>query len=148
MALGFDEVMANQRPIELGRAAEAGETTVLLVDDDQGVRRVLEHMVSLLGFRTCSAGNAEDALALAATQSVQLLVCDVTLPRLNGYELARRLTSDSPETRVLFISGYSGEALADRYGHVEDAPHLAKPFTFAALAAAIGDLVAAEQLAA
>ncbi len=140
--------MVDTRPSELGHPAEAGDTTVLLVDDDQGVRRVLEHMVSSLGFRTLAAPSAEEALAVAAKDSVQVLISDVALPRMSGYELARRLTGESPETRALFISGYSPEALADRYGRVEDAPHLAKPFTCAALAAAIGDLLATEQLAA
>jgi CheY-like chemotaxis protein len=140
--------MIESTPIQCDDSRRVVEATVLLVDDDHGVRRVLERMVSLLGFRTLSAGDADQALALAEVASVRLLVCDVALPRLNGYELARRITADSPETRVLFISGYSLDTLADRYGHVEDAPHLAKPFTFDALAGAIRRLVAAERLAA
>ncbi len=140
--------MANENLTEANEGTSVGERTVLLVDDDRGVRLVLERMVVSLGFRVLSAPSGEEALALALTEPVSVLVCDVALPRMNGYEVARRLSADSPETRVLFISGYSRDVLAERDGHMEGAPHLAKPFAFAAFAAAIADLMAGEQLAA
>jgi CheY-like chemotaxis protein len=126
-----------------GRTPAAAELTLLLVDDDEAVLRCLGQMVSSLGFRVVSAASAEEALVLAATEPVHLLVCDVALPRLSGYELAGSLSERSPGLATLFISGYSRDALRDRYGDAGNALHLAKPFRLGALAEALTVLVEA-----
>lgn len=84
------------------------------------------------GFNVRTAASAEEALDLEAHTPVDLLVTDVILPTIKGPELANRIRERSPHTRVLFISGYTGNALTP-----EDLRHgngfLPKPFGTTAL---------------
>ncbi len=74
------------------------------------------------------AGSAEEALAAAQGQAIDLLITDVMLPGIHGPELARGMQQAAPRLKTLFISGYTGEEHVPASGHF-----LAKPFTLAAL---------------
>lgn len=105
---------------------------VLIVDDERAVRDLVAAALSRAGFEVRTACSAEEALDLEARRPVDLLVTDVILPSLSGPELAERIRRRSPHTRVLFMSGYTGNALsADdlRNGNA----FLAKPFGTTAL---------------
>lgn len=109
------------------------ELTVLLVEDDENLRAVIRAALAGLGFRVLVAASSEEAVPLANTASIDLLVTDVVLPGQNGLDLADRLATDDPNLRVLVMSGYPATALArfgPRAGSIEV---LAKPF-------ALGDL--------
>ena len=108
-----------------------GTETVLLVEDEQDVRWLARVALAANGYTVLEAGSGEEALAVAAAHAgrIHLLVTDVVMPRLGGRGLADRLTADRPDTRVLYLSGYSGEA-AVRSG----VAFLQKPFTPAVLA--------------
>lgn len=103
--------------------------TILLVEDDPEVRRLLERALALQGHRVISAAGGEEALEAARRHPgpIDLLITDVIMPGRSGPSLARELQSSRPEMRVLFISGYPGEEL-ERHGVPRDAELLPKPF--------------------
>ncbi|HKH46002.1 MAG TPA: ATP-binding protein [Thermoanaerobaculia bacterium] len=91
-----------------------GSETVLLVEDEDEVRKVLHQILIGKGYRVFQAGSGEEALAISRLHrgAVHLLLTDVTMPRMKGTELASRLLSERPQTRVIFMSGYNEERLS------------------------------------
>jgi two-component system, cell cycle sensor histidine kinase and response regulator CckA len=111
------------------REREGGEReTILVVDDESGIRELIRKILRREGYRVLEAGNAEEAVAAARGQAVDLVITDIMLPGINGPELARRMQQAAPQLKALFISGYTGQAIIP-----PGAPFLAKPFTLAAL---------------
>ncbi len=109
--------------------------TVLVVEDEGGIRALIRKILQKQGYRVFEASRAEEALRIAdeRPEPIHLLLTDVIMPGMNGRELADRLTSMRPELKVLFISGYSDEELAG-YGPLpEGAAFLQKPFSLATL---------------
>ncbi len=109
--------------------------TILLTDDEAGVRAPLRRILEDSGYRVMDAGGGEEALALAQEldEPIHLLLTDVVMPGMSGDELARRLTAERPAVKILFMSGYSQEAIAT-HGHlVAGAGFLPKPFSAADL---------------
>jgi two-component system cell cycle sensor histidine kinase/response regulator CckA len=103
--------------------------TVLIVDDDAIVRRVIQGHLSNAGYRIFEAEDGQEALeVLERTGSVNLVIVDLVMPRLNGPTLVAELRRERPSQPVLLMSAYPAEreALEDeRPGH----PFLPKPFT-------------------
>ena len=111
-------------------------TTILLTDDEAGVRGPLRRILEDSGYRVIEAGDGEEALAVAEGLygPIHLLLTDVVMPGMSGGELARRLGESRPKMKVLFISGYSPEAVATNGNLVAGSSFLPKPFS-------AGDLV-------
>ena len=126
-----DEPGERARPLEV-----YGSETVLLVDDDEPVRGVLESMLRRHGYKVLSAGSADEALRHCDGHNglIDVMVTDVVMPRLDGPTLARQIRAKRPEVRVLYISGYSGSKPPQLAGNEA---FLEKPFTPEALAASI-----------
>ncbi|MGE0432444.1 MAG: PAS domain S-box protein [Planctomycetota bacterium] len=117
-----------------------GDETVLLVEDEAMVRKLTTRILSRLGYRILQASDGEEALrvmAQAGPDAIDLLVTDVVMPRMGGRELARRIRDLRPGLRVLFVSGYSDEAIAMD----EPSAFLQKPFTMQLLAQRIRELL-------
>jgi signal transduction histidine kinase len=112
------------------RRGPRGHETVLLVEDQAPLRNILREALQLLGYRVLVAGDGEAAIATARRlrSRLDLLVTDVVMPRLDGCELARRLTAERPGLRVLYMSGH-GLDTATRRGMVEGSTLLEKPFS-------------------
>ena len=125
-------------------ASASGCETVLLVEDDDRVRRFVRNVLKKGGYRVLEAGRAEDALQIVQTHHgpIDLLLTDVVMPGLNGRELAQRVVALQARTRVLFMSGYSNDAILQRGVSAGDAGFIQKPFTIDALAAKIRDVLA------
>ncbi|HET8580722.1 MAG TPA: response regulator [Nitrospiraceae bacterium] len=104
-------------------------TTILLVEDERGVRDLMRSMLLQRGYIVLFAGDSQEALNIAGMyrESIDLLITDVVMPGVNGPELARRLRALRPNLRVLFISGLMQEATI-RSAPLSDAGFLAKPF--------------------
>jgi len=102
--------------------------TILVVDDESGIRELIRKILLREGYRVLEAGSAEEALTLAQDQSIDLLIADVMLPGIHGPELARRMQQAAPGLKTLFISGFTGEEKIPA-----GARFLAKPFTLRAL---------------
>src|SRR3954467_1704621 len=105
----------------------ASGRSVLLVEDDEHVRLVLSLTLELAGYEVVAAGDAEHALSLARLlPAMDLVVCDVGLPRLSGVELVRLLREGREDLAVLYIPGHA-EATVARLGLDGDEPCLRKP---------------------
>src|SRR4051812_44888427 len=83
-----------------------GDTHVLVVDDEPLIRDTLSEYLTQEGFRVFARDSAEDALALAAGQRIDVALCDVQLPGMDGIELLRGLLRINPETSVLLITAF------------------------------------------
>jgi PAS domain S-box-containing protein len=122
-----------------------GTETVLVVEDDPSVRRLAVLGLSANGYAVLEAGDAGEAVELAATAArIDLLVSDVVMPGMRGPELAVRLRQMRPEIRLLLVSGHAGtrEAFRDNEGKVIQL--LAKPFTPDRLAHKVREILDAE----
>ncbi len=119
-------------------ASAGGDETILLVEDREDVRGLTVELLRRLGYRVLAAGSGEEALSLAGAHRgpIDLLLTDVVMPHLGGRELARRLLAARPAMRVLFMSGFAGEALAGAAGGAPEAL-LEKPFTAEGLTRAV-----------
>jgi signal transduction histidine kinase len=114
-----------------------GHETILLVEDDPGVRAAARRILARQGYGVIEAASGEEALshAQSRTQPIHLLLADLLMPGLTGAETARRLLASRPQTRVLFMSGYSDEAVSAQ--GVDPAALVAKPFTAEVLLVAV-----------
>jgi two-component system, cell cycle sensor histidine kinase and response regulator CckA len=113
-----------------------GNETILLVEDQETLREVVQETLQDLGYTLLVAEGADAALALAAAHEgpIHLLLSDVVMPRVSGPELATRLASLRPEVKVLFMSGYTNDVLGRTGAGLHAAPLLDKPFTCDGLA--------------
>jgi len=113
-----------------------GSETILVVDDEEGVREVAVMSLASQGYKVLSAESGAQALELAASESgpIHALITDAAMPGMNGPALAKRLRELRPQTRVLYMSGYAEDsAVRDDTLRHGDA-FLQKPFSLDALA--------------
>ncbi len=121
----------------------AGSETILLVEDDASVREMISDTLRGAGYTVLEAAGAAEALAAIERRPgpVDLVLTDVVMPGLNGRDLARRLVSARPGMKVLFMSGYTDDAIV-RHGVLEPGiAFLAKPFTSGALARKVREVL-------
>jgi two-component system, cell cycle sensor histidine kinase and response regulator CckA len=131
---------AAQDPVATDGAAERGSETIMLVEDDERVRELVRLMLESKGYRVLAAAGADEAERLC-TQDFDLLLTDVVMPEVNGRVLAERLATTAPAMRILFMSGYSDEAVY-RHGEISpDAAFIEKPFTDRTLARKVRDVL-------
>jgi signal transduction histidine kinase/ActR/RegA family two-component response regulator len=124
---------------EDGERAAGGDETILLAEDEDVVRDLITQMLEHRGYTVLAARDGIEALDVAAEHSgaIDLLLTDVVMPRLSGRQLAEHVTRDHPGIRILYISGYTDDAVL-RHGVLEaHTPFLQKPFTADALARAV-----------
>jgi PAS domain S-box-containing protein len=108
--------------------ADGGAETVLMVEDDDTLRELLGDALSARGYRVLVARDGADGLKLAAEEpSIDLVLSDVVMPRMNGPAMARSLKRTHPRARLLFMSGYTADAFANE-PELAQSPVLAKPF--------------------
>jgi CheY-like chemotaxis protein len=113
-----------------------GAETILVVEDEEGVRLLVRRSLEMLGYKVLEARNGRDALRVYQEHGgvISLLVTDVVMPEMHGQELAARLKRMQPALKVIYISGYPADAIG-QFGVVESDSHfLGKPFTSTALA--------------
>jgi len=113
-----------------------GSETLLLVEDEEGLRELARETLEMQGYTVLPARHGEEALRLsnAHASPIHLLVTDVVMPEMSGRELARHLTEPGSELKVLYMSGYAGEAVV-RHGVLDNGnAFLQKPFTLDVLA--------------
>jgi CheY-like chemotaxis protein len=126
-----DEAVETEAAGPPAMVGERGSETILLVEDDEEVRAVARETLEAAGYVVLPAANATEALGLTADGSprIQLLVTDVVMPQVSGRELAERLAPTYQNLRVLYISGYTDDAIV-RHGIVaKGTAFLQKPFT-------------------
>jgi two-component system cell cycle sensor histidine kinase/response regulator CckA len=109
----------------------AGDETVLLVEDEDGVRELMWKILTDYGHTVLEARHGRDALTIASgyDHPIQLLLSDVVMPEMGAGELADQLLAVRPEMKVLFISGYTNDEIVRRGISGKDAAFIQKPFT-------------------
>ena len=122
-----------QRPCTAGTAEEKTsvpepsepetQQTILVVDDEPEVRALVREILELHGYKVIDTGDPAEARRLTEAQPVHLLLTDVVMPIMNGIELAKRVETASPTTKIVLMSGYSTAAVKG-----SGRPLVAKPF--------------------
>jgi len=120
-----------------------GSEVVLLVEDEAGVRDLAREYLQMSGYSVIVAEDGHTALELAAMHAgqIHLLMTDVVMPGIGGRELAERVTKLRPEIKVLYMSGYTDQAITQHGVLGQDAALLQKPFTLAALASKLREIL-------
>jgi CheY-like chemotaxis protein len=135
---------ASARPSAPVPAGAGPSATVLLCEDDPGVRGVANRMLSRAGHKVLIAEDPERALALAAEHDgpIDVLMTDVVMPKMSGPDLSERLRKVRPELRTLFMSGYNRGHLVPAEDESKGVLFLEKPFTYDSLLRKVAALVA------
>jgi two-component system cell cycle sensor histidine kinase/response regulator CckA len=122
---------------------QVGTQTVLIVDDEEGLRELARRLLERHGYTVLVAANAIEATRLVeAHPSIDVLLTDVVMPGASGPELTRRLIEQRPALRVIYMSGYTEEAIVHHGVVKPGVAFLNKPFTFESLGQAIRDVLA------
>ncbi len=126
---------------------EVGSGTILLVEDDPGVRILTNTMLTNIGYRVVEADLPEKAIDMFhdIREEVDLLLTDVIMPGMNGPELAHRLREIRPDLKVLYMSGYTADTIADKGILKEGVNLIHKPFTMKSLSEAVKGALSAQQ---
>ncbi len=131
------------QPAQAPARAARGTETVLVVEDEAPVRSVARQVLERHGYTVLEAPSAEAALDIVARYSgtIHLLLTDVVMPGLNGRELANRLAGLRPDAKVIFMSGYTDDAVT-RHGVLEPgSAYVQKPFTPDAIARKVREVL-------
>jgi YesN/AraC family two-component response regulator len=101
-------------------------------------------MLSRQGYRILDASSAADALALAREMEgpIDMLLTDIVMPQMNGLELAKEMKAARPGIKVLFMSGYTDNAVVQQGLLTAEMPFIQKPFTSAALQSKVREVLA------
>ena len=121
--------------VPASKLAYKGTETILLVEDEEEVRKVTRQFLQRNGYKVLEAANGMDALQVAQRYigAIHMLLTDVVMPAMNGAELRTRLLPLRPNIKVLFMSGYTGDSLPGGAAAIGADELLQKPFTFDAL---------------
>jgi len=124
-----------------------GVETILLVEDEESVREVANEILTLNGYKVLEASHGQEALEMSHLHqgTIDLLVTDVVMPLMGGPELAKRLALTRPQMRVLFMSGYTDDAIVHHGVLSEGTAYLQKPFTAAAFARKLRETISVSQ---
>jgi CheY-like chemotaxis protein len=121
------------------RLATQGTETLLLVEDEEKVLAIARRMLEGQGYRVLAASGAANALALADgfAEPIDLLITDVIMPEVSGRQLAEALLQRRPQTRVLYVSGYTDNTISHHGVLDGNVAFLQKPFSQQSLAAKV-----------
>jgi signal transduction histidine kinase/CheY-like chemotaxis protein len=130
--------------VEKAEPSARGSETILVVEDEAGVRELACQFLRVKGYTVLEAGSGPDAVEVARRHpgTIHLLLTDMIMPRMSGEELATRLRATRPEMRVVFMSGYSKFSRGDVGKEFPDAPVLQKPFSPASVATLVREALA------
>ena len=129
------------------RPPRKGSETILLVEDDVEVRKLVCEMLLSQGYRVLEACDGPDAVRVweANRDSVALLISDVIMPQMSGRQLAQKLLAVQPDLKVLYITGYTEDVIARHGVREADAQLMQKPFSRKALGYKVRKLLDAEE---
>jgi CheY-like chemotaxis protein len=130
---------AIRKPVE----PSPGGYTVLLVEDDVAVRGIVRENLASIGCRVLEAQNGPEAIRIAEEHAgpIHVVLTDVVMPGFNGQELAERLAASRPDTKVLYMSGYTDDVVVRNALLGAHVAFIQKPFTSQALARKLSELL-------
>jgi CheY-like chemotaxis protein len=120
-----------------------GRGTILLVEDEEAVRLFAEHILCEAGYRVLTAADGEEALHLAEKLlgQINLLVTDVVMPRMSGRQLAEALHKQRADLKILYMSGYTDDAVLRHGVLTAEAAFLQKPFSGVILSQKVNEVM-------
>lgn len=135
LPLVHDEILEPVCTGEVPSFSEPATETILLVEDEEIVRNLTVNILEARGYRVLAARNGEEALEISSSHvgPIDMLITDVVMPRMNGKQIAQSISSFRPEIPVLYMSGYTDEAIL-HHGVIEPGMNfIEKPFTIEGL---------------
>ena len=123
------------------REMPRGDETVLVVDDEPTIRRLVHDTLHPLGYRVFEAQDGNAALSDFNDDDIDILLSDVIMPQIYGLELSRKFNVHHPKTKVILMSGYTEKALTERIEIDESIAFLSKPVTPSKLARLVRDVL-------
>jgi two-component system cell cycle sensor histidine kinase/response regulator CckA len=137
---------ATERPAAAERPQSLrGRETILVVEDEEIVRQLVRKILQRLGYNVIVVGTPQQALDIPDAERLDLLISDVVLPHMSGRAVADQLRARRPGLRVLFMSGYTDDAIVHRGVLDPDTPFIQKPFTPEALAHRVRQVLDGQQ---
>jgi two-component system, cell cycle sensor histidine kinase and response regulator CckA len=120
-----------------------GTETILLVEDEELLRKVVTEFLTHIGYHVLSASNGRDAMSIARNHKgiIHLLITDVIMPETSGPELARKLCAERPDLKVMYISGFDDGSLAPEGVLEPGTVLLTKPFSVRVLSATMREVL-------
>ena len=135
------EVAQRESPAEKALPSPANNEKILIVDDEPALRDLTQEILSIAGYQVLIASDADTALTILARESVDLMISDIIMPTMNGYDLANIVNQKYPHIKIQLASGYSSEqTIADI--HAQWHSHiLRKPFRSSELLGTVAGLL-------
>jgi DNA-binding NtrC family response regulator len=118
-------------PLQFQPDSGMGTETILVVEDEEGVRSLVRLALISGGYKVLEAPNAESAMALCSSHDapIHLLLTDVVMPQMSGPEVASKVAALRPGIKVLYMSGYTDDAVVHHGVLALDMPFIQKPFS-------------------
>jgi PAS domain S-box-containing protein len=140
-AVSSDEAIDNEA-LDIDQDTD-GEETILLVEDEAALRRLIRRMLTRKGYKVIEACNGGDALANLerSNPKIDMLITDFMMPVMGGAELANKLLEERPDLPVIFLSGLSSDEIEDIAQRSPNILHLQKPFDDEAFYSALRKLL-------
>ena len=134
--------MTYRRPVD-GADLPSGTETILLVDDEEPVRYVVREILERRGYRVLTACDGPAGLRVSSDFQgpIHLLVTDIVMPRMNGFEVAKFVTAERPSIKILYMSGYLQTVGFDQERLLSGQYFLAKPFLCPTLARKVREVL-------
>jgi two-component system, cell cycle sensor histidine kinase and response regulator CckA len=139
-AANAKEIAAEPKP----KADLTGQGTILLVEDEEGLRSLNARGLRSRGYTVIEASNGVEALEALEEKdgAIDLVVSDVVMPEMDGPTLLRKMRARNPDLKIIFVSGYAEDAFAKSLEENEKFDFLAKPFALSALVAKVKETMA------
>jgi PAS domain S-box-containing protein len=130
-------------PVGVSRPQAGGSETVLLVEDEESVRQLVRETLESRGYKVLEASNGEMAIEIVSGYSgkIDMLITDVVMPGMSGRELSAQLCVSRPQTKVLYLSGYTEDAIVHEGVVDPDTAFLQKPFTLQMLSRKVREVL-------
>jgi PAS domain S-box-containing protein len=143
LPLVHSEVAERSLAGEARAASQPATETILLIEDEEMVRNLAVNILQERGYRVLAALNGEEAIEFAESHAgaIDMMITDVVMPRMNGKQIAERVSNFRPGIPVLYMSGYTDEAIV-HHGVIEAGTNfIEKPFTSGGLASKIREIL-------
>jgi two-component system cell cycle sensor histidine kinase/response regulator CckA len=141
-----EDAAEHSGPVKNPAAAAGGSETVLLVEDEESVRQLVRDTLAAKGYKVIEAPNGEAGLKVSSEYAgtIEVLITDVVMPGMGGRELAKRVSAARPNIKVLFLSGYTEDAIIHEGVLEPGTAFLQKPFTLQMLSRKVREVLRGE----
>jgi len=137
------EGVSERQSVTVPDPTHGGTETILLVEDEESVRQLVRDTLTAKGYRVLEGENGESGLAVAGRHSdkIELVITDVVMPGMGGREMVKQLAETRPGTKVLYLSGYTEDAIVSDGSIEKGTAFLQKPFTLQSLSRKVREVL-------